>query len=93
MKYEPIKLMARYIRTYKMESYRPSKAEIRKDTEEEKNIKGAVLFITIYLSIPALSQMGISTKPPPIATVAPSTPAIKPLNIPYRILSSDIFYF
>lgn len=56
-------------------------------------MRGAVLLTTIYFSMPAFIQMGTSTSPPPIATVAPSTPAMKPLNIPYRIFYSLIFSF
>ena len=69
----------------KIESYCPSKAEMMKEIDEEKKMRGAVLLVTISLSIPALSHKGISTSPPPIATQAPRTPAINPLNMPSLI--------
>ena len=54
---------------------------MKKDTEDEINIRGAVLLTTISFYIPALSQIGTRTIPPPIAAVPLSTPAMKPFNI------------
>ena len=79
---QPQKLIERYSSIYETESYSPRRAEMKKEIEEENNMSGAVLLITISFSISAFSHNGTRTKPPPIATVAPSTQARKPLNIP-----------
>lgn len=66
---------------------------MKKETDEEKKIRGAVLFTTIYFGMPAFSHIGISTNPPPIATVAPNNPAKNPLNMPSLIFWSLILSF
>lgn len=80
-----MKLRAKNKIIRRIESYCPSKAEMMKEIDEEKNMRGAVLLVTISLSMPAFSHSGIRTSPPPIATHAPKTPAINPLNMPSLI--------
>lgn len=56
-------------------------AEIVKEAREEVNIKAGVVLEAILWSIPALSQKGIKIGAPPIAKVAPKTPAPNPAPI------------
>lgn len=65
---------------------------MRKDTEDPKKIRGAVLLTTTSRSIPDLNHKGISTIPPLTATEPPKSPARKPLNILFLSFYSVIFY-
>jgi hypothetical protein len=62
------------------DSYWLLKYAIVNATIADIRINVGVLLTIIYLSIPSLSQAGIKIKAPPIARVAPISPAIKPAS-------------
>lgn len=65
-------------------------AEIVNEAREEVNIKAGVVLEATLWSIPALSQKGIKIGAPPIAKVAPKTPALKPAPISFFLFPSFI---
>lgn len=91
MMYEPEKLTPKNSTTSQNDSYFPKSIEIKKEMLEEKKIRGPVLAAAMFFYTPAFSQRGTSTIPPPMLTAPPIRPAIKPLNMPSLIFSSDIF--
>lgn len=60
---------------------------MKKEIEAPKKIRGAVLLVTMFLSIPVLSQRGIKTRPPLTARQPPMVPARNPLNMASLIFS------
>ena len=62
-----------------------------KEILEEKKIRGPVLDVATFLSIPAFSQIGTKIIPPPIPTQPPKIPVSRPFIIPSLICFSDIF--
>lgn len=65
-------------------------AEIVNEAREEVNIKAGVVLEATLWSIPALSQKGIKIGAPPIAKVAPKTPAPNPAPISLILLPKFI---
>jgi hypothetical protein len=56
-------------------------------TKAEVRIKVAVLLTATSLCIPNFNHTGIKTNAPPIANVAPTSPALKPAAKKYHTLS------
>lgn len=73
--------------------YLPERAQIVKDTKDEKNTRGGDVETTFYLSMPKFNQTGIRTITPPNPKAPPIKPAVKPDKIELQIFFSFILSF
>lgn len=77
------------------EPYILHKKAMNIDMKAEVKINGAVLLVAISLSIPLSNQTGIKMMEPPIPSIPPMQPALKPTNRELLKYFNDIlsYYF